>query len=253
MSRVTIFIYGVVSYLLFVGTFFYIAGFMGNIGVPKSIDSAPEMPLASALAIDLALIVIFGLQHSVMARPGFKRVWTKVVPKAAERSTYVLFSCIALGLLFWQWQPLGGVIWEVRDPMAKGVLWTLFGSGWLIVFVTSFFINHFDLFGLRQVWLNLIGKEYTELKIGSPGLYKFIRHPLYVGWFIGFWATPTMTVAHALCAAGMTAYMLIAIKYEEKDLLDAHGEPYAEYRRQTPMFIPIGKGTSTAVAAREMS
>jgi len=172
-----------------------------------------------------------------MARPAFKRWWTKFVPPPAERSTYVLFSSLALLLLFWQWQPMGGVVWHVENSMGRLLLYSLFAFGWLLVLMSTFLINHFDLFGLRQVYLYLRGQEYTPLSFGTPGPYKLVRHPLYVGWFFAFWATPTMTVAHLVFALLTTAYILIAIQLEERDLLAAHGA-YAEYRRQVPMLVP---------------
>jgi protein-S-isoprenylcysteine O-methyltransferase Ste14 len=237
MSRILVFLYGVVCYAIFFITFLYAIGFVGNIMVPKSIDAAPQLPLSKALLIDILLLGIFALQHSVMARPGFKRWWTKIVPQAAERSTYVLFSSLALIALFANWQPLGGSIWNVQDPIGQIVLYTLFAFGWGLVLVSTFLINHFDLFGLRQVWLHLLGKEYTHLKFATPGPYKIVRHPLYVGWFFAFWATPAMTVTHLLFAVATTAYILIAIQLEERDLIDVH-EDYAGYRRRVPMLIP---------------
>jgi protein-S-isoprenylcysteine O-methyltransferase Ste14 len=187
------------------------------------------------------LLGIFAVQHSLMARPFFKERWTKVVPKEAERSTYVLFSSLALILMFWQWQPMGGIVWNVQDPVARGLLLSLFAFGWLLVLATTFLINHFDLFGLRQVTLYLMGKEYTRLPFKTPGLYKFVRHPLYVGWFFAFWATPTMTAAHLVFALATTAYILIAIQWEERDLVNEHGKAYENYRRNVPMLIPSGK------------
>jgi protein-S-isoprenylcysteine O-methyltransferase Ste14 len=173
-----------------------------------------------------------------MARPAFKRWWTQIVPPAAERSTYVLFSSLALILLFWQWRPIGGVVWNVDDPALRTVLHAIFAAGWLTVLITTFLINHFDLFGLRQVWLHLRGQPYRPLPFTTPGPYRHVRHPLYVGWLLAFWATPTMTLAHFVFAAATTAYILIAIRFEERDLEDAHGPSYGEYRRQVPMLVP---------------
>jgi protein-S-isoprenylcysteine O-methyltransferase Ste14 len=238
MKRIAAFTYGVVSYAIFFGTFLYAIGFVGDLFVPKSIDSAPESPLGQALLINALLLGLFAVQHSVMARPAFKRWWTRFVPKPVERSTYVLFSSLALIALFAFWQPIGGVIWDVQDPVGQAVLYGLFAFGWGLVLVATFLINHFDLFGLRQVWLYLRGKEYRPLNFGTPALYKIVRHPLYVGWFFAFWATPTMTVAHLFFALLTTAYILIAIRFEERDLVAEHGARYSEYRKQVPMLVP---------------
>ncbi|MGE0029777.1 MAG: methanethiol S-methyltransferase [Steroidobacteraceae bacterium] len=240
MKRLTIFFYGIACYAVFFATFLYAIGFIGNIGVPKSIDSVREAPLAAALLIDLALLGLFAVQHSVMARPAFKRWWTRVVPVPAERSTYVLFSSLALIALFAFWQPVGGVIWDVSAPMARTALFAAYVTGWALVLYSTFLINHFDLFGLRQVWLHLVGKPYHPVPFRMPALYRHMRHPLYLGWLFTFWATPTMTVTHLLFAVATTAYILIAIQFEERDLIDAHPE-YAEYRRRVPMILPIGK------------
>lgn len=238
MKRVLVFLYGVICYAITMATFAYMAGFLVNFLVPTAIDSAPQVPLAQALLINVGLVALFGLQHSVMARPGFKRVLTRIIPKAAERSTFCLMSSLCLFLLFWQWQPMGGVIWSVQDATLRTGIYSLYGFGWgLLVFVT-FLINHFDLFGLRQVYLNLLGKEYKSLHFVTPMFYKYLRHPLYVGWFIIFWATPTMTAAHLVFALTATAYILAAIPFEERDLINHHGRTYAEYRRRVPMFIP---------------
>src|SRR5262245_61623981 len=237
MSRLLVFAYGVISYAAFFLTYLYAVGFVGNLVVPKSLDSAPTAPFGTALAINLGLLGLFAVQHSVMARPAFKRLLLKVVPQAAERSTYVLASSLALILLFWQWSPLGGVIWDVQASTARAVLYGLFGFGFLLVLITTFLINHFDLFGLRQVWLYLIGKEYTSLNFVTPGPYRLIRHPLYVGWLFAFWATPTMTATHLLFALMTTGYILVAIQLEERDLIAAHPE-YANYRKRVPMLVP---------------
>lgn len=238
MRRWLVFLYGVVNYVIFLGTFLYLAGFLGNLLVPKSIDSGTVGPLSSSLAIDVLLIGLFGLQHTVMARPTFKVWWTHLVPRPIERSTYVLFTNVTLGILFCCWQPIPTVVWDVAAPAGRTAMYGLFAFGWLTVLVTTFLINHFDLFGLRQVWLYLRGKPYTHLRFVSPGPYRFVRHPLYVGWMMAFWATPTMTVGHLVFAAATTAYMLVAIWFEERNLLEFHGDHYAEYRRRTPMLIP---------------
>ncbi len=242
MKRIGVFTYGVVSYAVFFATFLYAFAFVGNIGVARTIDGEPSVPLGTALAVNLLLLGIFAAQHSVMARPWFKQWWTRIVSKPAERSTYVLLSSAALLLLFHAWQPMGGVVWEVKDPVGRGVLYALFGGGWLLVLLATFMINHFDLFGLRQVWLYLRGREYTPLKFSTPGLYKYVRHPLYVGWLFAFWATPTMTAAHLVFAIATTAYILIAIQWEERDLVDAHGAAYTTYRERVPMLIPNVQG-----------
>jgi protein-S-isoprenylcysteine O-methyltransferase Ste14 len=240
VKRLSIFVYGVVSYAIFFVTYLYAIGFVGNLWVPKSMDSVREVPFLTALLTDLALLGLFAIQHSVMARPGFKRWWTRIVPEAAERSTYVLFSSVALILLFAYWQPLGGTVWAVTSQPGQAVLYAAFAFGWLLVLISTFLINHFDLFGLRQVWLQLLGKPYTQLKFGTPLFYRYVRHPLYVGWFFAFWATPTMTVTHLLFAIATTAYILIAIQLEERDLVAAH-PAYESYRRSVPMLVPFTK------------
>ena len=247
-SRITAFVYGVVCYLVFFATFLYAIGFLGNFLVPKSIDSGREAPFLYALAINAVLLALFALQHSVMARPWFKAAWTRIVPSSVERSTYVLFSSLALLLLFWKWEPMGGVIWKVTNPDGQLALNALYGLGVLIILAATFLISHFDLFGLRQVWLNLRGVPYTNLAFSTPGLYRIVRHPLYVGWLLMFWAAPVMTVAHLVFALGTTAYILIAIQFEERDLIQFHAE-YAEYRRRVPMIIPIGPSKQRARAA----
>jgi protein-S-isoprenylcysteine O-methyltransferase Ste14 len=237
VGRITAFLYGVACYMAFLASFLYAIGFIGNFGVPKSMDSGAEVPFLTALAIDLALLGLFAIQHSLMARQWFKKAWTKVVPTVVERSTYVLFSSVALLLLFWKWEPMGGVIWNVQNEPARYALGFLFAFGWLTVLVATFLINHFDLFGLRQVWLNLLGRPYTQLKFGTPGPYNYVRHPLYVGWLMVFWSAPVMTVAHLVFAVATTAYILLAIQWEEADLVKLHGE-YEVYRQRVPMLVP---------------
>ncbi|MEG9436658.1 isoprenylcysteine carboxylmethyltransferase family protein [Edaphobacter sp. HDX4] len=247
LGRITTFVYGVVCYLAFLATFLYSVGFLGNFWVPKSIDSGPQMSLLYALAINIGLLGIFAVQHSVMARPWFKNAWTKIVPAPAERSTYVLFSSLALLLLFWKWQPMGGVVWRLESLSAWAALTALYTAGWLTVLVATFLIHHFDLFGLRQVWLYLIGRPYTQLVFRTPGPYRVVRHPLYVGWLMVFWSAPVMTVAHLVFAIATTAYILIAIQFEERDLIRSHPE-YAEYRRRVPMLLPVGSSSRRKTA-----
>jgi methanethiol S-methyltransferase len=237
MSRILMLAYGALSYVIFFGTFIYAIGFLGNVGVPKSIDSAASDPWSTALAIDLGLLSLFAVQHSVMARQGSKRLLSRVIPAAAERSTYVLASSLALIVLFWQWRPLGGSVWEVQHEVGRAALYSGFAFGWALVLVTTFVINHFDLFGLRQTWRAFRGQPQTGLQFVTPVLYRIVRHPLYVGWFFAFWCTPTMTVTHLLFAMVTTAYILVAIQLEERDLLRAHPE-YAGYRQRVPMLVP---------------
>jgi protein-S-isoprenylcysteine O-methyltransferase Ste14 len=240
MTRALVFAYGLISYAVFFVTYLYAAGFVGNFGVPKSLDSPPTAPFATALLINVVLLGLFAVQHSLMARPWFKRKLLRLIPAAAERSTYVLASSLALIFLFWQWSPLGGVVWDFPDPAARATIYVSFAFGWLLVLVTTFLINHFDLFGLRQVWLHLRGRAYEPLQFATPGPYQLVRHPLYLGWLFAFWSTPTMTVTHLLFAAMTTGYILVAIQLEEHDLVTAHPQ-YAEYQRRVPMIIPTPK------------
>ena len=240
-ARIAAFTYGVICYLIFFATFLYAIGFIGNLLVEKSIDSGPQEPFGKALLINLALLGLFAIQHSLMARPWFKKAWTRLIPTPVERSTYVLFSSLALLLLFWQWRPMGGVIWEVENPAGRAVIFAIYACGWAMVLLCTCLINHFDLFGLRQVFLCLRGKEYEPVDFRTPWLYRYMRHPLYVGWLMVFWSTPTMTVAHLVFAVATTAYILIAIQFEERDLVREHGEKYESYKRSVPMLIPIKK------------
>ena len=240
LKRILFFAYGSISYLIFVGTFLYAICFIGNFGVPRTLDGPARGSLGVSFAIDVGLLALFAVQHSVMARKWFKDWWTRIVPRPIERSTYVLFSSLALILLFTQWWPLGGVIWSVDDPAGRLVLRGLFAFGWGLVLVSTFLINHFDLFGMRQVWRYLLGQPYNTLRFGTPGLYRLVRHPLYLGWLFTFWMTPVMTFAHLLFSVATTAYILVAIRFEERDLVREHGDSYEDYRRTVPMLVPFG-------------
>ena len=237
MNRISIFLYGTLSYLTCLATFLYAVGFIGNFAVPKSMDSPAGGPWQTALWIDLGLLSLFALQHSIMARPAFKRLLTRVVPAAAERSTYVLASSLALLLRFWKWRPLGGTVWDVQNGLGASLLYAGYAFGWALVLLATVVINHFDLFGLRQIWLNLQGRPQSELKFATPLLYRMVRHPLYVGWIAVFWSTPVMTATHLFFALITTIYILVAIRFEERDLVAKHPE-YADYRRQVPMIVP---------------
>jgi protein-S-isoprenylcysteine O-methyltransferase Ste14 len=241
LKRVSIFFYGVACYAIFLATFVYLVGFVGNFAVPRSIDSPAIAPFGESLAIDLLLIGLFAIQHSVMARPGFKRRMMEIIPEAAERSTYVLCSSAALIVLFAGWHPLGSLVWEMRSPFTVGVLHLFCGFGWAMVLVSTFLINHFDLFGLRQVYLNLIDEMYWPVDFDTPGLYRFVRHPLYLGFILAMWATPVMTAAHLVFAVMMTLYILAGIQLEENDLVRSIGTAYREYRKRVPMLIPFLK------------
>ena len=238
MKRTAFFVYGVTAHLCFLATYAWLACFVGNFFIEHSVDLPVAGSLLPALLIDLGLIVLFGLQHSIMARPGFKEVWTKIVPRPIERSTYVYATCVVTVLLMWQWRAVDLVVWDVQNTVGRWLLYGLFIFGWLMVPAVSLMINHFDLFGTRQVWLYLHGREYTSLPFRTPMLYGHMRHPLYVGWAIAFWATPTMTVGHLLLAGGMTGYMLVALVFEERDLIAHFGRQYEEYRARVPMFVP---------------
>lgn len=237
LHRIVVLLYGVVAYAAFLATFCYAAGFVGNFIVPKSIDSAATSPLGTALLINTGLLALFAVQHSVMARPFFKRWITRFIPEAAERSTYTLTASLALGGVFWLWQPLGGVVWQVDNKIGQLLLYAGCALGWLLVLTTTFLINHFDLFGLRQVWLHFRNRVYTSLRFNTPGPYKLIRHPLYLGFLFAFWCAPIMSAAHLFFAMMTTAYILVGIYLEERDLQDAHPE-YASYKRRTPMLVP---------------
>jgi methanethiol S-methyltransferase len=238
IKRMGFFAYGVVCYAMFLGTILYAIAFVGGFLVPSKLDGPRTAPLIAGLAIDAALLMFFAVQHSVMARKWFKERWTRIVSPVIERSTFVLAASLALILLFWQWRPLGGVAWSVSDPAARVILYALFAFGWALVFLATFLINHFDLFGLRQVWLALLGRPYTRLRLGTPGPYRLVRHPLYLGFLFAFWSTPVMTFAHLLFAIATTGYILVAIQLEERDLVREFGSSYEEYRRRVPMLVP---------------
>ena len=241
MGKFVALMFGVASYFVFFGTFLYAIGFVSNFFVPKSIDSGSAGDITSALLINIVLLTVFGLQHSIMARPEFKRVWTKIVPQTIERSVFVLFASLALILVFWQWRPMTGVIWSVDNHFGRAALWLIFAIGWLTVLLSTFMINHFELFGLRQVYLNSRGMSDSEMNFQTRALYRFVRHPIMLGFIIAFWATPHMTTGHLLFAAVTTAYILVAVQFEERDLVDHHGETYREYQRKVSMLLPLPK------------
>lgn len=242
MAGIAAFAYGLICYLIFFATFVYAIGFVGNLFVPKSVDTGtPAETLSEGLIINIVLLGIFGLQHSIMARPGFKRAWKRIVPEPVERSTFVLFSSLALILLFWQWRPMPGLLWNIENEAGRIVLWAVFFLGWGIVLLSTFLINHFDLFGLRQVYLYQKGVEYKTIGFRTPMLYKMVRHPIMLGFIIAFWATPTMSNGHLLFAIVTTVYILVAIQFEERDILKVHGPDYEKYRKQVSMILPMPK------------
>ena len=253
MKKILFLLYGVVCYLIFFGTFLYALGIVGNLYVPNSIDGVPEVPLWQAILTNSAFLVLFAVQHSVMARPAFKRRFTKFVSEPVERSTYVLFSSLVLIGLMVFWQPMGGVVWSAESPLCIALLNILFFAGWGLVLLSTFMINHFDLFGLRQVWMYFQGKPYTPLHFRIPFLYKWVRHPLYLGWLIAFWATPTMTVTHLLFALATTGYILVAIRFEESDLVAHFGQKYREYRQRVPMLLPFSLKKPNDAAGYQVS
>ena len=231
-------VYGIVSYVIFFVTFLYAIGFVGGIYVPKTIDAGNLTALSAAVPIDVLLLALFAIQHSLMARPFFKRVWTTLVPHSVERSTYVLASSLVLILLFWQWRPMPALIWQITNPVGQAVLYALFFAGWLLVLASTFAIDHFDLFGLRQVWLNFRRIPYTHPPFNMTGLYQRVRHPIMLGFVVAFWATPRMSVGHLLFALATTGYILIALRLEEHDLAQVFGDRYREYRNRVPMILP---------------
>lgn len=231
-------LYGVLCYTVFFGTFLYAIGFVTGMFVPTTLDATAEAPLGQAMLVNLALLSLFAVQHSVMARAEFKRMWTRIVPEPIERSTYVVLASLCLLLLFWKWEPIGGVIWSISDPTWQHVLTGISLAGFLIVLVSTFLINHFDLFGLRQVWMYFMGKPYRHVKFRTPLFYRSVRHPIYAGFILAFWAAPVMTIAHLLFAVMTTAYILVAIQLEERDLVRQFGESYRRYRARVPMLFP---------------
>ncbi len=237
MGRPLSLAYGGFAYLVFFVVFLYAVGFVGDFLVPRTVDVGPEAALGTALLIDVGLLLLFAVQHSVMARDWFKQRWTEVVPEHVERSTYVLIASLVLALIFWQWRPIPETVWSVSGAGAT-VLWTVFGLGWVVVLVTTFLIDHFSLFGLRQVWAHFRGKPYEYPEFQETAFYQHVRHPLYFGFLLAFWAIPELTVGHLLFAGATTGYILLAIQFEEQDLLRYHGEQYAEYRERVPMLIP---------------
>ena len=236
--------YGIVSYVVFLISLLYAIGFVGNLIVPKTIDSGLAGPASEALLVDVLLLLAFAIPHSVMARAGFKRWWTRVVPESLERSTYVLVSSLLLLLLFWGWRPILGVVWQTENAIAVAVLWALFWLGWALVLYSSFAIDHFDLFGLRQVWLRFRGVEYAPVPFEQPWLYTIVRHPLMLGFLLAFWAAPTLTQGHLLFSLATTGYILVGIVLEERDLVKAHGQSYVIYTREVRMLLPIRRRPS---------
>ena len=238
VQKIFFFIYGLICYVIFFTTFLYAIGFVGNFLVPKSMDTGGRTSFIKALVTDALLLVVFAVQHSGMARQGFKNAWTKIIPKPIERSTYVMCTSLALIFLFWQWEPLGIKLWDLSETVAEPILWCLCGLGWLIVLLSTFMINHFELFGLQQVYLNLVGKEQEKIEFKIVGFYKYLRHPIYFGFIIAFWSTPVMTLTHLLFICGIFIYILVGIFLEEKDLIALYGNQYREYKEKVSMLIP---------------
>jgi protein-S-isoprenylcysteine O-methyltransferase Ste14 len=238
-SGVVALLYGIAAYLIFLATFLYAIGFVGNLLVPRSIDNGPSVPLSEALLIDTGLLLLFAVQHSVMARAAFKRWWTRFVPVSVERSTYVLLASIVLAALCWHWKPIPYPVWTVTNPLAVAAITAVFWLGWAILLISTFLISHFELFGLTQVVARLRNRKMPPPVFRTPFFYKRVRHPLYLGFLLAFWATPTMTAGHLLFAAGTTGYILIAIALEERDLITLFGDEYRRYRAQVGMLIPM--------------
>ena len=246
MSKAATLIFALIAYAIFFATFLYLIAFVGDFSlVPRSVDRGPEASVAVAIVIDSALIALFGLQHSIMARPAFKRAWTRFVPPQSERSLFVLFASLVLILLFAFWRPIGGTLWSVEAPAGQALLWSIFGLGWAVVLISNFLINHFELFGLQQAWFHASGRKAAAPVMREPLFYRWVRHPLYLGFFLAFWATPHMTAGHLLLAAGMSVYMLIGVRHEERDLVRLFGDDYEQYRSRVGMLIPrIGRRKS---------
>jgi protein-S-isoprenylcysteine O-methyltransferase Ste14 len=243
MGRIFAFIYGLVAYLIFFGTILYATGFVTGLAVPKTIDTGAVAPLAEALIVNLLLMALFAIQHSVMARKAFKTWWTRYVPKSVERSTYVLLASLALDLMFWQWRPIPAVIWQTADPTIAAAILGASLVGWLLVFTSTFLINHFELFGLHQVANNLAGRDMPAPRFKTPVLYKLVRHPIYLGFIIAFWVAPVMSAGHLLFAAVTTAYIFVGIFLEERDLIDMFGDEYRRYRERVSMLVPWRRPT----------
>jgi methanethiol S-methyltransferase len=250
MKRYLIIGYGAAAYLLFLAAFLYLVGFVGNLLVPRTVDHGLPASIGQAVLVNVLLVGAFGVQHSVMARPAFKAWWTRLVPESIERSTYVVLSSAVLMLLYWQWRTMPAVIWDVRQAAGRPVVWALFWLGWAIALASTFMVSHFDLFGLRQVYLAWRGKPYTHLAFRVRLFYRLVRHPLMLGFLIAFWAAPTMTAGHLLFSIAMTGYILIAVQFEERNLVAALGDQYRDYRREVPMLLPRPPRQSTETVAQ---
>jgi methanethiol S-methyltransferase len=250
MKRYLIIAYGAAAYLLFLAAFLYLVGFVGNLVVPRTVDHGLPAPIGQAVLVNVLLVGAFGVQHSVMARPAFKNWWTRFVPQSIERSTYVVLSSAVLVLLYWQWRTMPAIIWDVGQPAGRPAVWVLFWLGWAIALASTFMVSHFDLFGLRQVYLAWRGKPYTHIGFHARFLYRLVRHPLMLGFLIAFWAAPTMTAGHLLFSIAMTGYILIAVQLEERNLVAALGDQYRDYRREVPMLLPRPPRQSTGTVAQ---